>query len=299
MVLSPITHQPAEFIKHIPVDLIIRKYKEEADVNVADYFKGLKEISVYKCKQTGYRFYYPLNLAGDDKLYEELQKFDWYYLPWKWDYTVADTLVSNGQKVLDIGCGYGDFLKHLKEKKQCDCYGLEFNDKAMAVATERGIKIRKEFVQDHAKTHAGQYDVVSYFHLLEHIADIDSFVKASIECLKPGGTLIICVPNNNPFWYQFDEYHSLNMPPHHMGLWDEESLSKLADIYPMRVSSISQETLKRYRYYTRLHINRVSKESGMKGSILKLLSPAVTGYFLMNRNNIKAGAILAAYKKNG
>ena len=297
MVLSPITHQPAELIKKIPVDLIVNAYKNEVDLDVAGYFAGLSEIAVYKCMQTGYRFYHPFHLAGDDKLYELLQKFDWYYLPWKWDYTTADTLVANGQKVLDIGCGYGDFLKHLKEKKQCDCYGLEFNDKAMAVATERGIKIRKEFVQEHAKNNEGVYDVVSYFHLLEHIGDIDSFVSASIKCLKPGGTLIICVPNNNPFCYQLDEYHSLNMPPHHMGMWNDESLSKLADIYPVKVKGIYKETLKRYKYFTKMYIANSAEEGSVKRMAMNLLSPVITGYFLMNRKNIEAGAILAAYTK--
>src|ERR1700733_7007093 len=107
MGLSTVTGQPAEFIKTIPVDVIINSYKKEVGLDVATYFNGLTEISLYKCKQTGYRFYYPLNLAGDDKLYEYLQKFDWYYPTWKWEYIVADTLVSPGQKVLDIGCGYG------------------------------------------------------------------------------------------------------------------------------------------------------------------------------------------------
>lgn len=297
VVLSPITHQQAELVRKIPVDLIVNNYKNEVDVDVSSYFQGLKEISVYKCMQTGYRFYYPLNLAGDDKLYELLQKFDWYYLPWKWDYVTADLLVKEGQKVLDIGCGYADFLKHLKEKKHCDCYGLEFNDKAVNVATERGIKIRNEFVQDHAKTHEAQYDVVSYFHLLEHIVDIDSFINASIKCLKPGGTLIICVPNNNPFCYQLDEFHSLNLPPHHMGMWNEESLSKLADIYPIKVQGIYKETLRRYKYYTRMYISNSAKEGSLKRMAMKLLSPAITGYFLLNRKNIEAGAILAAYTK--
>ena len=299
MVLSPITHQPAELVKTIPVDVIVKSYREEMSIDVSGYFKGLNDISVYICKQTGYRFYYPFNLAGDDKLYEDLQKFDWYYLAWKWDYEVAETLVSKGQKVLDIGCGYGDFLNHIKEKKQCDCYGLEFNDKAVAVATERGIKIRKEFIQDHAKTHEAHYDVISFFHLLEHIVDIDAFLSAAIKCLKPGGTLIICVPNNNPFCYGYDEFHSLNLPPHHMGMWNEESLKSLVNIYPIKVTGVYQQPVSRYRYYTRNYISHVAKGNAMKRAVLNLFSPVLTGYFLLNRKNIKAGAILAAYKKNG
>jgi len=257
----------------------------------------LTEICIYKCSQTGYRFYYPMNLAGDDKLYEYLQKFDWYYADWKWDYMIADTLVLPGQKVMDIGCGYGDFLLHLKKKKKCDCTGLEFNDKSVKVAKERGLNIHKEFIQDHAKNNIGQYDVISFFHLLEHIADIDSFLTAAVKCLKPGGTLIICVPNNNPYCYRFMEFHSLNMPPHHMGLWDEASLAALEGIYPIKVSKIFKETLQRYRHYTDLYITDKTGNTGMKHAFLKLIKPVLAGYFFLNRKSIEVGSILAAYKK--
>jgi 2-polyprenyl-3-methyl-5-hydroxy-6-metoxy-1,4-benzoquinol methylase len=297
MVLSPITHQPAELVNNIPVDVIVNSYKEEVDLDVSEYFKGLQEISIYRCVQTGYRFYYPMNLAGDDKLYEYLQKFDWYYVDWKWDYTIADALIAKGQKVMDIGCGYGEFLQHLKTQKDCNCTGLEFNDQSVKVARERGITIHKEFVQEHAKTNEGKYDIVSFFHLLEHIGDIDSFLTAAIKCLKPGGTLIICVPNNNPFCYQFKEFHSLNLPPHHMGMWDEASLRGLEKIYPISVVNIFKETLQRYGHYAGLYINDKARGNAMKRSLMTLAKPLMMGYFYINRKNIEAGSILAAYKK--
>jgi 2-polyprenyl-3-methyl-5-hydroxy-6-metoxy-1,4-benzoquinol methylase len=297
MVLSPITHEPANLIKKIPTDIIINSYKEEVDIDIAGYFKGMDEISVYQCAQTGYRFYYPFTLAGDDKLYEDLQKFEWYYSEWKWDYVVADSVVERGQKVLDIGCGYGRFLQHLKETKDCDCTGLEFNDIAVRVANERGVSINKEFIQDHAKTNEGKYEVVSFFHLLEHITDIDSFVAAAIKCLKPGGTLIICVPNNNPYCYRFQEFHSLNMPPHHMGLWNEESLCALDKIYPITVDKVFKETLQRYRHYTKLYIKDKAGDNSLKHALLSAFKIPLTGLFLLNRKQIQVGSILVSYKK--
>lgn len=292
-VLSPVTHKPAEKISSIPTKLIIDLYKEDTDVDVSAYFKGLDAVDVYRCKETGYRFYYPLTLAGDDKFYEELQKYDWYYAGWKWDYDAALPFIANGSKVLDIGCGYGNFLVKLKNDKNCDCTGLEFNDKAIEGGRKQGITMYKEFVQEYAKSHKNEYDFVCFFQVLEHIADIDSFMRAAIDCLRPGGKLIICVPNNNPYWMQNFEHHSMNMPPHHMGLWNKETFAALTDIYPLKLTDVNEEKLSRFRLYTKKLIERST--SGK--ALMNFFKFFVTGYFVLNRKNIAAGSILVAYDK--
>jgi methionine biosynthesis protein MetW len=296
-VLSPITHKPAELIDTIPTKLIVDLYKEDIDTDVSAYFNGATEIYVYKCLQTGYRFYYPFDLPGDAAFYEALQKYDWYYAEWKWDYDAALPFIKNGSKVLDIGCGYGNFLRKLKNDKNCDCTGLEFNDKAIATGRERGLTMHKAFIQDYAASHKNEYDYVCYFQVLEHIQDIDSFVTAALECVKPGGKMIICVPNNNPHFYHYYQYHSMNMPPHHMGLWDESTFRKLTDVYPMKVVAVVKEKLKRYRLYTKLYINEVSKGNPAKRTLLNLFKIPLTALFVLNRNKVDAGSILVVYEK--
>jgi 2-polyprenyl-3-methyl-5-hydroxy-6-metoxy-1,4-benzoquinol methylase len=297
MVLSPITNKEAEFVKSIPVSLILEQHREEFGIDVSTYFKGLNEIAVYRCRQTGYRFYYPLGLDADDKFYEYLQKYPWYYADWKWDYETALPFVAPGSKVLDIGCGYGNFLIQLVKQKNCDCTGLEFNDKAVASGRAKGLNIVKQFVQEHVKTNKEAYDYVCFFQVLEHIADIKSFMEAAIGCVKPGGKLIVCVPNNNPYFLRFFEYHSLNMPPHHMGMWDEASLTKLADVYSLEVENVISEPLSRLRFYTKLFIRHKAGNSKIARAMLTLATPALLSYFLLTRKRIKAGVIMAVYKK--
>ena len=296
-VLSPVTHKPAELIRTIPTAMIIDLYKEDADIDVSEYFKGMKEIYVYKCLQTGYRFYYPFTLAGNDKFYEQLQKFDWYYAEWKWDYDAALPFIANGSKVLDIGCGSGNFLVRLKNDKNCDCTGLEFNDKAIEGGRKKGLTIHKEFIQDYAKSHKNEYDFVCFFQVLEHISEIDSFMSAAVECLKPGGKMIICVPNNNPYYQKYYEYHSFNMPPHHMGLWNETAFNGLTSIYPLKMKSVITEKLSRFRMYTRHYINDAAKGNPAKKGLLNFFKFFITGYFVINRQNIDAGSILVVYEK--
>lgn len=297
MVLSPITHQPAKLLERIPASLIEKQYSDEIQMDVSAYFKNLIEIDLYECQQTGYRFFYPLNIAGDAAFYEDLQKYDWYYRDWKWDYDNALGFIDDNAKVLDIGCGYGNFLKYIKKEKNCDCAGLEFNDKAMQIGRQNGLTMYKESIEEHAETHAEQYDIVCYFQVLEHIAEIDSFISASIKTLKKGGKLIICVPNNNPYWFHHFKYHSLNLPPHHMGWWDKKSFESLVNIYPLKLKAIIEERLVRYRFYTQLSIEKMVGENKLLKALYTLFTPLIVAKNLINGKNIKVGNILAVYTK--
>lgn len=297
MVSSQITQKEARLIESIPISVIIQNYNTDCGIDVTKYFNSVNEIQIYECQQTGYKFYYPFNLAGDGEFYEQLQKFDWYYANWKWDYSIAKAFVPDNSKVLDIGCGYGHFLTYLQKEKKCDCTGLEFNDKACETARNNGIEIYKEYIQDFAEKNIEKFDVVCVFQVLEHISDINSFLTSAIKSLKRGGTLIVCVPNNNPYYYQFDKYHSLNLPPHHMSIWNNTSLKNLTDVYPLNVEDIVEERVSRYRFYTKLYINQKFNKKSLKKALYTALSPFLTLLFFINRNKVNAGSILAAYKK--
>jgi hypothetical protein len=69
-----------------------------------------------------------------------------------------------------------------------------------------------------------------------------------LKALKKGGKLIIGVPNSNPFLYKYDKYHTLNLPPHHMGLWNKFSLANLANYFPMSVDNIIVEALQQHEF---------------------------------------------------
>ena len=84
---SPITGKDNVLLeKEIPSSFLINEYKKEFGMNVEKFFKNIKTVCLYRCLDTGYRFFTPFTVAGDDTFYQELQKFPWYYMDEKWEH---------------------------------------------------------------------------------------------------------------------------------------------------------------------------------------------------------------------
>jgi hypothetical protein len=82
------------------------------------------------------------------------------------------------------------------------------------------------------------------FQVLEHIANPMDILSDSVNMLKVGGKLIICVPDNSMRAFKsifVDDSQILNMPPHHQGLWDIPSLAYLNKILPIKLDVIMIE----------------------------------------------------------
>jgi SAM-dependent methyltransferase len=253
-IVSPITKsQNVSLVAEIDKNILIQNYKDSCKIDVSRYFADIESVKIYKCEDTGYKFYYPLNLSGDAVFYEDLQKnLDSYYSVWKWENKIALKQIKKTDKVLDVGCGSGKFLEKLSELN-IDGYGLEFNDNAIIECLKKGFDVKKQSVEEHSKNFKNFYDVVCHFQVLEHIVDPQEFIADCIKLLKPGGKLIVGVPNNNPFLFKNDKYHTLNLPPHHMGLWSREALASLGKYNNLEVEKIVVEPLYNMSHY--LYVN--------------------------------------------
>lgn len=127
--------------------------------------------------------------------------------------------------ILDIGAGTGDFLKVLKEKGW-QVYGMEPNKNAVKLASEKGIELKSTLDDFNGK----QFDVITLWHVLEHIPNLNETILKLSNLVKPNGTLIIAVPNfksfdakhYGKFWAAFDV-------PRHLWHFSKESIKKLFD----------------------------------------------------------------------
>jgi SAM-dependent methyltransferase len=241
-IISPVTGKAGvKPFNSIDVKDIIRLYRQEHDLDVSEYFIGMDTVPIMECQATGYRFYYPSTVAGNAVFYEHFQQKninneDW-YRKWGYDYQLAYDNIEKNESVLDIGCGTGEFLKKIREKTG-NAVGLELNSVAYDKCIKAGLTVYNETIQAYAANNRGKYDVVCIFQVLEHVYDIKDFLDAALKALKPGGKLVIGVPNNEPYFQGYDKHSTLNLPPHHVGLWNKKALSNLQGCFGIRMEKL-------------------------------------------------------------
>ena len=104
------------------------------------------------------------------------------------------TLKGSPGLLLDIGAGTGDFLK-LSKDNGWDVIGVEPNEGASKLAKQKGLEIHETIDALSGQT----FDVVTLWHVLEHMPDLDAITQKIEALIKPGGALIVAVPNFNSY----------------------------------------------------------------------------------------------------
>jgi 2-polyprenyl-3-methyl-5-hydroxy-6-metoxy-1,4-benzoquinol methylase len=301
---SPITYSDNVIVeKEIPSSFLIEQYKKDLNIDTGRFFTSLHKIKLYRCKDTGYCFYWPFEIAGDDKFYQELEKFPWYYMDGKWEHGKAVEFINKDDRVLEIGCGRGSFLKTIREKGAI-VEGLEMNTKAVRTCLNNDLSVSADTIQKFSTGRKNTYNVVCFFQVMEHVPDIKNFLESSLAVLKPGGLMIASVPNNDSLIFKTDNISS-NMPPHHLGLWNINSLIKLQNYFNIRVESIYIEPLQEYHsgFAKKIAYKTVMEKLRSKlGFSSRLLSPiakrfALTGVMAV-REFIIGHTVLAVFRKN-
>lgn len=114
--------------------------------------------------------------------------------PAKYRFGMAPSFIKKG-KILDIGCGDGLFLSSLK-RLGWQTLGVEINKSAAHKARDRGLKVLDCNLLE-ADLDNDFFDVVRMWSVLEHLPNPSQTIAEIYRILKPGGTLIVQVPNFN------------------------------------------------------------------------------------------------------
>lgn len=143
--------------------------------------------------------------------------------------------------LLDIGAGTGDFLLTAKQNGW-NTIGVEPSEKAKEIAIGKGI----QFSDSTEELESNSFDIITMWHVLEHVPNLELQIKELKRLVKPNGTIIIAVPNfksydanyYGKFWAAYD------VPIHfwHFSktaiklLFDKEDI-KLEKVLPMKFDS--------------------------------------------------------------
>jgi 2-polyprenyl-3-methyl-5-hydroxy-6-metoxy-1,4-benzoquinol methylase len=222
----------------IEVKALIKLYSRWGGVDISSEFLDLETINFYHCLDSDLKFFHPL-VTGSESFYQELQKFNWYYMDDKEEYDYACRYIKDNDIILEVGCGKGAFSRKIQTSSYT---GLEFSKDAIEIASKASIKIINQSVEIHSNSHLESYDVVCSFQVLEHVSNPKSFIESCLKCLKKGGLLIISVPSDDSFIGSLKN-NVLNMPPHHVTRWSDKALQYVADRFCLKLIDIHHEKL--------------------------------------------------------
>lgn len=299
---SPIDKRfKSDLVERLGVKKIIEGYRDTFGIDIRPFVNG-DTLEIYQCSETGLRFYHGIE-PGDGDFYGKLMEIDWYYDPWKWEHKTIKAMLDPSDDILEVGCGSGGFLTGIKGST-ANAVGLELNKKAVAECVQKGLNVRSENLRDYSNAHPNAYDWVVSFQVVEHIQDVGEFLRDSVRLLKPGGTLVVSVPNNDSFM-RHSQGDWLNMPPHHMNLWNNTSLINIAPHIGCTHQQSIFEPLQDYHksWYVNSILDSGRSEINtlppvFRGLAYKRFRQVLKNWVNNEAENIRGHSVLALYTKD-
>lgn len=145
-------------------------------------------------------------------------------------------------KLLDLGCGTGDFLA-IAKTVGWETVGYEPNDKARNLAQSKNVTL----VANTADLADASFDVITMWHVLEHVPNVEAQITELRRLVKPGGTIVIAVPNFKSydakyyknFWAAYDV-------PRHLWHFSKTAIKKLFEEQALFLEEVKPMTFDSY-----------------------------------------------------
>ena len=129
-------------------------------------------------------------------------------------------------KMLDIGCGVGDFLKTMEEH-QWQVFGIEPDEDAKNIVRKR-TKAELYSPSEIVKLQDESFDLITLWHVLEHIEDLNNELNELKRLIKRSGRIVIAVPNYKSYDGQYyKQYWGAYDVPRHLSHFNKQTLSKI------------------------------------------------------------------------
>ncbi len=196
-------------------------------IECVDYTVSKRIFQIVSCKKCGLFQTYPFPCENEIGLYYQSQDyishsdkktsvFDLiYHLVRKYTLIQKLNLIKNyvpHGTILDYGCGTGYFLEICK-KNNYTAYGVEVNDTARELAKNKNLNVLKDLNE----LKNLKFDIITLWHVLEHLYNPDNYIKDFYSMLNDNGYLILALPNKNSYDAQFyQEYWAGYDVPRHL-----------------------------------------------------------------------------------
>jgi SAM-dependent methyltransferase len=236
-VLCPICSHKSTLIKDLPSSFMKTKLIDHFRVEITDEV-DIEDYSLMACMNCKFEFAFPF-VEGSSLFYNWITIQSTYYPGIRWEYSKVINIANDtggAKKLMDIGCGDGNFLNFVKENSNnIDCQGLDTTQISVNKCLTNGHKVFCMNIQEFKLQFKVEYfDFVTAFHVLEHIANPVDFVRELVGLLNKDGAIYISTPYS-PMDFELDWFDVLNHPPHHMGRWNLKSYMKVSEILDLNI----------------------------------------------------------------
>lgn len=220
-------------------------------LDLKDYFLTEEEFELFQDSDTGLLYTVPQPLDSLGKYYESenyISHTDSKKTIFERFYQIAKSInlnnklnlineVSKGKKILDYGCGVGDYLEFM-QKNGYDVLGMEPNEAARKIAqTKIG---QSKVISKELKNINEKFDVITLWHVLEHIPNLNEIIGELKNHLTYNGVLIIAVPNHQSYDAKYyGKYWAAYDVPRHLWHFSDKSMSNLLSHFGMKIEKIS------------------------------------------------------------
>ncbi|TWI01166.1 methyltransferase family protein [Flavobacterium tiangeerense] len=226
--------------------------------NLGKYYESVDYISHTDSKRSLFEkaYHFVKNIALKNKL------------------DLINSFQPNKGSILDIGAGTGDFLSVAKQNGW-QTIGVEPSEKAKTIAKNKGVS----FVEKTAVLENHSFDVITMWHVLEHVPNLEEQILELKRLLKPNGTLIVAVPNfksfdakqYGTFWAAYDvPIHFWHFSKTAIKMLFEKESMKLVKVLPMKFDafyvSLLSEKYKtgKMNYFSAIYVGLKSNWYGKK-----------------------------------
>ena len=187
--------------------------------NLEKYYKSESYISHTDSKKTFF-----------DKIYQAVKNHTL-----KQKFLLLNSFKSSSKSVLDFGAGTGDFLKVCKNNNW-EVLGIEPSLEARENAAKKGIYLKENLLDVGNK----KFDVITLWHVLEHVENLKNTIKFLKGLLLPGGRIVVAVPNYKSYDAEFyKEYWAAYDVPRHLWHFSQKAIRKLF----LEAEMVVEETL--------------------------------------------------------
>lgn len=278
--------------------------------NAVDHFSTKEIFPIYDCNNCGFRF--TNNFPSDDIIGRYYDSPDYishsdskkgvvnllYHFLRKQMLRKKVNMVSKytlGARLLDIGSGTGYFLNAARERGY-QVTGIEKDSKAREYAiTSFGLDVKDEHSLWAIESES--FDVVTLWHVLEHMQNLNEVVAKIKSILKPDGVMILALPNHKSHdAKKYKEYWAAYDVPRHLWHFTPDTVEKLLSKHQFEI--MKQKTMPLDAFYISM-LSEKYKGSSVFLQYLKAIAVGTIGYLRSVSDVNHSSSVIYIAKKTG